>query len=215
MTIKAILFDMDGVLIDAKEWHYEALNRALDLFGIPISRHDHLTTYDGLPTRKKLEMLSLEKGLPRELHEFINELKQQYTMEIVHTRCKPRFVHQYALSSLKAKGYLLAVCSNSIRNSVVTMMRMAGLEPYLDIMISNEDVSNGKPSPEMYLKAMSHFNLEPHECLIVEDNENGIRAAKASGGHLLVVKEVDETNFQNIQARIVEIEHESKERGAK
>jgi HAD superfamily hydrolase (TIGR01509 family) len=160
-------------------------------------------------------MLSHEKGLPKELHEFINELKQQYTMDIVHARCKPRFVHEYALSSLKAMGYLLAVCSNSIRNSVVTMMRKAGLESYLDIMISNEDVSNGKPDPEMYLKAMSHFNLEPNECLIVEDNENGIRAAKASGGHLLVVREVNDTNLRNILARISEIEREDNERGAK
>ena len=72
--IKAIIFDMDGVLIDAKEWHYEALNRALSLFGLSISRYDHLTTYDGLPTKKKLEMLSLERDLPRELHSFINEM---------------------------------------------------------------------------------------------------------------------------------------------
>jgi beta-phosphoglucomutase len=215
MTIKAILFDMDGVLIEAKEWHYESLNRALELFGIPISRHDHLTAFDGLPTRKKLEMLSLEKGLPKELHEFINELKQQYTMDIVHARCKPRFVHQYALSSLKAKGYLLAVCSNSVRSSVVTMMHKAGLDSFLDIMVSNEDVSNGKPNPEMYLKAMSHLGLQPHECLIVEDNENGIRAARASGGHLLVVKEVDDTNLQNIQARIMEVEREIDDRGMK
>ena len=60
--IKAIVFDMDGVLIEAKDWHYEALNRALRLFGYEISRYDHLVTYDGLPTSKKLEMLSLEKG---------------------------------------------------------------------------------------------------------------------------------------------------------
>ncbi len=210
MSIKAILFDMDGVLIEAKEWHYEALNKALELFGMPISRHDHLTTFDGLPTRKKLEMLSLEKGLPKELHEFINEMKQQYTMDLVHTSCKPRFAHQYALSSLKAQGYRLAVCSNSIRNTVVTMMQKAGLDSYLDVMISNEDVSKGKPDPEMYLKAMAHFNLSPHECLIVEDNENGIRAAKASGGHLLVVREVDDTNLHSIHARIAEVERENK-----
>jgi len=206
MTIKAVLFDMDGVLIEAKEWHYESLNRALELFGMPISRHDHITTFDGLPTRKKLEMLSAEKGLPKELHEFINELKQQYTMDIVHTRCKPTFIHQYALSKLKANGYLLGVCSNSVRNSVSTMMQKAGLRPYLDIMISNEDVSSGKPNPEMYTKAIEQFNLKPHECLIIEDNENGIRAAKAAGAHLLVVREVDETNLQNIQTRIMEIE---------
>lgn len=214
MTIKAILFDMDGVLIEAKEWHYESLNKALDLFGMPISRHDHLTTFDGLPTRKKLEMLSLEKGLPKELHEFINEMKQQYTMDIVHLQCKPRFVHEFALSSLKARGYRMAVCSNSVRGTVVTMMRKAGLDAYLDIMISNEDVTKGKPDPEMYLKAMAQLALEPQECLIVEDNENGIRAAKASGAHLLVVKEVSDTNLQNILARIGEIENSMAEGGA-
>ena len=82
--IKAVIFDMDGVLIEAKEWHYEALNRALQLFGYEISRLDHLTTYDGLPTKKKLEMLSIENDLPRNLHSFINEMKQLYTVEMVY-----------------------------------------------------------------------------------------------------------------------------------
>lgn len=211
MTIKAILFDMDGVLIEAKDWHYEALNRALDLFGMPISRFDHLTTFDGLPTRKKLEMLSLERGLPRELHEFINEMKQHYTMELVHTRCIPRFLHEYALSSLKTLGYKLAVCSNSVRNTVETMMEKAGLRTYLDYIVSNEDVGNGKPDPEMYLKAMAHFGYHPHECLIVEDNENGIKAARASGGHLLVVEDVDGTSLENILEAMREIEGKRQE----
>lgn len=206
MTIKAVLFDMDGVLIDAKEWHYESLNRALDLFGMPISRFDHLTTFDGLPTRKKLEMLSLDRGLPPQLHEFINEMKQRYTMEIVHTQCKPKFIHEYALSSLRSMGYGLAVCSNSVRASVETMMHRAGLDKYLDLMVSNEDVSKGKPDPEMYLRAISHFSLKPDECLIVEDNENGIMAAKASGGHLLVVRDVSDTNLSNISKKIHEID---------
>lgn len=206
MTIKAILFDMDGVLIDAKEWHYEALNRALDLFGMPISRLDHLTTFDGLPTRKKLEMLSLERGLPRELHEFINEMKQRYTMEIIHTRCNPRFSHEYALSKLKHLGYRMAVCSNSIRKTVETMLFKADLLQYLNLLVSNEDVIKGKPDPEMYIKAITHFNLAPKECLILEDNENGIRAARASGAHVLVVRTVADTNFDNIQRRIAEID---------
>ncbi len=210
MKIKAILFDMDGVLIDARDWHYEALNKALELFGMPISRYDHLTTFDGLPTRRKLDMLTLERGLPRELHDLLNELKQQYTMEMVHVQCKPRFNHEYALSMLKAAGYQLAVCSNSIRNTVEAMMRKACLEPYLDLMISNEDVSRGKPDPEIYLKAMVHFGLEPEECLVVEDNENGIRAARAAGAHLMVVRSVDEVNLSNIQSHLEEIEGEHK-----
>jgi HAD superfamily hydrolase (TIGR01509 family) len=209
MTIKAILFDMDGVLIEAKEWHYEALNRALSLFGMPISRLDHLTSFDGLPTLKKLEFLTLERGLPVELHSFINEMKQKYTMEIVHTCCKPLFTHQFALSNLRARGYKMAVCSNSVRKSVETMMCRAALSEYLDLMVSNEDVKAGKPDPEMYLKAMEQFRLSPHECLIIEDNENGIKAAKAAGGHLLIVKEVDEVNLVNILKHIKEFESEA------
>ena len=103
-------------------------------------------------TRKELEMLSIERGLPKELHEFINEMKQQYTMDLIQTQCKPRFVHEYALSSLRAMGYKMAVCSNSIRQTVVSMMEKASLSPYLDLLISNEDVKSGKPDPEMYLR---------------------------------------------------------------
>jgi len=200
--IKAVIFDMDGVLIEAKEWHYDALNRALQLFGYEINRIDHLTTYDGLPTKKKLEMLSLQHDLPRGLHSFINEMKQQYTTELVQALCKPRFVNELALSKLKAQGYKLAVASNSIRMSVELMMNKSGLTKYLDRMLSNEDVVEAKPSPEIYLKAMSLLGCEPEECLIVEDNENGIRAARASGAHVLVVKDVHETNYANISAAI-------------
>ena len=86
------------------------------------------------------------------------------------------------------------------------MMDYAGLTEYIDLMISNQDVSSGKPDPEMYLKAMAHFNLQPEECLIIEDNDNGIKAAKASGGHLQVVRHVAEVNLENILNRIEEIE---------
>jgi beta-phosphoglucomutase len=204
--IKAVLFDMDGVLIEAKEWHYEALNRALDLFGMPISRYDHETTFDGIPTSKKLEILSVERGLPRELHKFLNEMKQRYTTEMVHTLCRPRFAQEQALSTLKARGYKMSVCSNSIRATVELMMEKANLLQYLDLLVSNEDVSKPKPDPEMYCKAMAHFKLRPDECLVVEDNENGIKAAKASGAHLLVVRDVSQTTIGNIMGRIRELD---------
>ncbi|KJJ97121.1 HAD family hydrolase [Pseudomonas sp. BGr12] len=210
--IKAVIFDMDGVLIEAKDWHYEALNKALNLFGHTISRHDHLTTYDGLPTSRKLNMLSVEHDLPVELHNFINEMKQAYTMEIVYSQCKPTFNHQYALSSLKNRGYKLAVASNSIRNTVEVMMDKARLDQYLDLKLSNEDVKSPKPAPDIYTKAIQSFGLSPDECLIVEDNENGIRAARASGAHVLVVEDVADVNLDNITRRIEQIEAQRQER---
>lgn len=205
-TIKAVLFDMDGVLIEAKDWHYEALNKALALFGYEITRTEHLSGYDGLPTRTKLKKLTIEKGLPEKLHDFINEMKQQYTVEIIHNQCRPRFNHEFALSKLKADGYRIVVCSNSIRMTIEMMMDYAKLSRYLDFIISNQDVKNTKPDPEIYLLAMEKMKLTPEECLICEDNENGIEAAIASGGHLLAVKTVDDVNYDNIKARIDEIE---------
>lgn len=204
--IKAIIFDMDGVLIDAKDWHYEALNQALELFGFSISRYDHLVTYDGLPTKKKLEMLSMERGLPTGLHEFINKMKQSYTMEHVFMKCKPLFEHQFALSKLKNEGYKLALCSNSVRITIDMMLEKADLLKYLDFTMSNQDVVKSKPDPEIYNKAIARFGLKPDECLIVEDNQNGIKAAIDSGANVLKVKDVHDVTYDKIINRIKEIE---------
>jgi len=209
MKIKAIIFDMDGVLIEAKEWHYEALNRALNLFGMEISRYEHLTIFDGLPTKNKLKILSLEHNLPENLHSFINKMKQQYTMDIVHTSCKPRFIHEYALSKLKNEGYKLALCSNSIKHTIEVMLEKAALLEYLDFFLSNEDVNKAKPDPEIYTKAIQKLGLNPKEVMIVEDNFNGIKAAKASGANVMEVDSVEEVNFYNIKKSIEKFQKEA------
>jgi beta-phosphoglucomutase len=200
--IKAIIFDMDGVLIEAKDWHYKSLNKALGLFGLEISRYEHLVTYDGLLTRKKLKMLSLERGLPKGLHQFINDMKQQYTMEIVCSKCKPRFYHEYALSKLKREGYKMAVCSNSIKKTIEFMLEKASILYYFNFYLSNQDVKNPKPDPEIYIKAIEKLGLTPKECIIVEDNEKGIKAAKASGANVMVVDSVEDVNYENIKKHI-------------
>lgn len=206
--IKAVLFDMDGVLIDAKDWHYEALNKALGLFGLEISRYDHLTTFDGLPTKVKLNMLSKRYYLPEELHSFVNDVKQSYTAELVYQRCHPMFHHEYALSRLKKQGYIIAVCSNSKKKTIELMMDRAELSKYLDLIVSNEDVKKAKPDPEMYITAINKLGLKADECLIVEDNPNGIQAAKASGGNVLEVATVFDVNYENIMRRIGECEND-------
>lgn len=196
--IKALLFDMDGVLIDAKDWHYEALNKALGLFGLSISRFDHLHTFDGLPTKVKLQMLSEQYYLPEKLHPFINRVKQSYTQELIATRCRPMYHHEYALSHFHDAGYKIAVCSNSIRSTIVSMMEHAALMPYIDLIVSNEDVKKAKPDPEIYQTAMAKFGLKPEECLVVEDNPHGVQAGLASGAHVLKVATVFDVNYVNI-----------------
>ena len=207
IKIKAVIFDMDGVLIDAKDWHYEALNKALRIFGLEINRYDHLVTFDGLSTNQKLKMISKTHVLPESLHSFINEMKQQYTMDITHALCKPTFNQQFALSKLSQDGYKLAVASNSIKNTIKVMMEKSNLMEYLDFYLSNQDVKSGKPDPEIYQLAIKKLNLNPSECLIVEDNENGIKAAIASGANVLKVESVDDVTYENIKAFIAETEN--------
>lgn len=200
--IRAVVFDMDGVLIEAKDWHYEALNRALALLGYEISRYDHLSTYDGLPTRRKLEMLSIERGLPRGLHAFINELKQRYTLQIVHADCKPVFQHEFALSKLQSDGLALGVASNSVRESVELMMERSNLRPYLDVLLSNEDVTRAKPHPEIFELAMERLGVDPSQTLIVEDHPKGVEAATAAGAHVMVVGSPEDVRYDRIVERI-------------
>ena len=196
--IKAVIFDMDGVLIDAKDWHYDALNQALEIFGAKIELTEHLSTFDGLPTKRKLELLSGSGRIPFKLHDLISELKQKYTEQLTNINCKPNFLHQYALSKLKEEGYLLAVASNSVMSSIKNMMRLSLLENYFNFFLSNEDVIKPKPDPEIYLKAINKLGLKSEEVVIVEDNINGIQAAKASGGNVLEVKNTEEVNYKNI-----------------
>ncbi len=206
MKIKAILFDLDGVLVDATEWHYEALNRALGLFGYGISRYEHLTTYNGLPTRKKLEMLSIEKGLPRGLHAMLNRIKQKYTQEEILTRCTPIFEKEFMLNRLKREGYLMAVCSNSVRDSVSLMLHASGIRELFDVIVSNEDVSRPKPDPEMYLQACERLGVVPEETVMVEDAGYGVEAARRAGGQVCVVSGFTEVDYYRIREFINEVE---------
>ena len=193
---------MDGVLIDAREWHYEALNHALAPFGLEIDRDAHLATYDGLPTRTKLEMLTKSRGLPRNLHGFVNKMKQKYTVDMVRQHCHPVFQHQYALSQLKAAGYRIAVCSNSIRQSLELMMQRAGLDRFIDVMLSNEDVTKAQARSGDVSDGHVQARARADQCIIVEDNEHGVRAAKASGARVLVVSNPDDVTYERIVSAI-------------
>ncbi|QKN79787.1 HAD family hydrolase [Scandinavium goeteborgense] len=208
--IRAVIFDMDGVLIDAKEWHFSAMNQALSLFGLTISEHDHKEEFDGLPTWEKLNRLSERYGLPYSLHHFINEMKQIYTKQLIYQNCWPVFHHQHALSQLVKEGYRIAVASNSISESIETMLGRANLLPYLDFYLSNEDVTRGKPDPEIYLKAMQRLELKPSECVVVEDNPHGIAAANAAGAHVLCVEDPSDVTFDRIKKFITFCENTHK-----
>ena len=205
--IKAIIFDMDGVLVDAKEWHYESLNSALSYFDFsPISRKDHLEVYDGLPTKEKLKIHPDTMTLDEEFLGRINKLKQECLAKIIEDKCTSSLLHHRARQELKKEGYKLAVCSNAIKQSVENLLSKTGLLQYVDFFLSNQDVECPKPHPEIYLKAIKKLGVRPESILICEDNIKGITAAKESGSNVLKIGTVHDVTYENIKHTIKKIE---------
>lgn len=182
---------MDGVLVDARDWHYQSLNEALELFGYSINYNEHLEKFDGLPTSVKLDMLSKTRNLPVGLHPIINACKQEITLKYVANYCHPKPNILAIISNFKNQEIKIGLATNSIKRTTLAMMEKSGLLHYFDQIVTNEDVTNAKPNPEIYVKAAQLLGLNPRECLVFEDNPKGISAAQAAGCDVYQVKEPD------------------------
>jgi len=200
---KLIIFDLDGVLVSTKDLHYEALNSALNEVDSKyvISRQDHLKTFDGLKSSEKLDMLTKDRGLPQELHSQIWNRKQELTIQQLQYIKPDQFI-KMTFKELRRRGYKLACCSNAIRRSVLTILSKLDLIEELDLIISNEDVKQGKPHPEMYWKAMSIMGVLPEETLIIEDSPAGLLAASRSRADVLRVDTPKDVNIKNIAEKL-------------
>ncbi|MFQ5531723.1 MAG: HAD-IA family hydrolase [Candidatus Nanoarchaeia archaeon] len=202
--IKAVIFDLDGVLLDSRELHYEALNNALARHNHNITREEHLSTYDGLSTKKKLAMLTEKKGLSSDLYEDIWKAKQEETIKIIK-QMTPDYRIIDVLSLLEKDGYKIVVCSNSIRETTKLMLLKKGFLEHIEFFLSNQDVIVPKPSPEMYLRTMIQLQVSPEECLIVEDSHIGRKSAIASGAHLFPVENSSGVIYGKIKEAIDKI----------
>ena len=191
--IKCVLFDLDGVLVDACDWHYESLNRALDnVAGFTISKTDHESTYNGLPTRTKLAMLVDSGHLDETQTSRIWELKQEYTVDVIQEKAGIDVTKVLLHKSLQDRRLQIGCVTNSIRKTAELMLKNTGQLDMLDLLVTNEDVNKPKPSPEGYQKALAYFNLRPEEVLIFEDSEKGMHAAIESGAFVVQVQNATE-----------------------
>lgn len=203
--MKLIIFDLDGVLVDTKELHYSSLNKALSEVDDKyiISMDEHYKKYDGLPTKRKLDMLTKNKGLPKELHDEINNNKQILTFDLIRSNIKydDRLVN--ILKKLKEEKYLIYCASNSIRETVKLLLYKTGLIEYVDYYLSNDDVKNSKPNSEIYLKCMIHAGVNPKDTLVIEDSPRGIESANNSGANVLIVKNPDDVTYEKIKNKLM------------
>jgi HAD superfamily hydrolase (TIGR01509 family) len=211
--IKLIIFDLDGVLIASKGWHFSSLNSALAKQGNQyiISEEDHLAKFDGLPTTSKLEILHQERNLPREFFDLIWKDKQEAVLELIQETVKedPRLIE--IMAQLKTQGFQLAVCSNSIRLSLNLVLHRLGIRPFFDFVYSNDyynfklsfpTTSKPKPSPFMYMYACMECGVKPSETLVLEDSPIGRESALEAGCCLCPVENPNAVTLGLIQRYI-------------
>lgn len=180
--IKAILFDLDGVLVDAVNLHQKAFLEAVKPYK-EIDEKYHMENLNGLPTKKKLEKL----GFYRDMIEKINSEKQEITFKLIPKTIKPIKEVVEVVEEVKKMGIPFAVCSNSIRKSTELLVEAGGIQG-AEFLISNQEVVNPKPHPEMYLKAIQRLGLNKEEILIVEDSPVGLEAARVTGANVCQIE---------------------------
>jgi len=193
--IKLIIFDMDGVLVDIKDMHFNTLNHAISCYApsMAISYQDHISRYDGLKTFDKLKLLTIEKGLEEHLHNKIWKLKQEKTLEYIKD-IKTNDIIKETLKQLKDQGFILCVASNSIRDTVQSILLSTGYMDYIDFFYSNDDVLLAKPNAEIYLRCMIKAGVSPKETIILEDSPTGILGANMTGAHIVQIKNSKDIN---------------------
>jgi beta-phosphoglucomutase len=175
--ISAVLFDLDGVLVDACDWHFVALNKALrEEIGTEISRKDHESKYNGLPTKVKLKML----GLDDEKSKRVWDRKQKLTLGIIRKNACPSFDKIYLHDKLKEQSIKIGCVTNSIRETTEAMLKSTSQYEFMDLIITNEDVEKNKPHPDCYNLAVEKLGVDPQKVLIIEDSDKGFEAASGS-----------------------------------
>ena len=195
--IKLVIFDLDGVLIDACEWHRVALNEALKkVCNYEISLMDHYEFYNGLPTKVKLQKLSDQGILSESKHKEVNDLKQQKTIAIIENTAEERKEKIELLNWLKSRSINVACFTNSIRETADLMLKKTGIYDLLELTITNQDVENPKPDPEGYIKVLKYFNCDPRNAIIVEDSPKGLKAAYGAGCKVFRVEDATDVNIQ-------------------
>lgn len=194
--IRNIIFDLDGVLFDGCDFHAETFITALKMVvpDIEMNRDYHDKYLNALPTRNKLKAL----GLDADTSERIYILKQELTAKNIGAYIKHDTKLQDMCTELIARKYRLFCVSNSIRQTIEVCLQGMGIIDYFEAIISNQDTTEAKPSPEPYLTLYRRCILEPKECLIVEDSPHGIESATKSGANVLPVRDCNDVTLELI-----------------
>lgn len=177
--ISAIIFDMDGVIIDSEPVQMKAMNIAISDYNVQIDEAEWELAA-GRRTRDTIEYLTKKYKITESIENLI-EKKNRIYRNLIATDIVMMPDISFVLESLKNSGYLLSIASSSVADDIYLVLNNFSLTQYFDAIVSGDQVKNGKPAPDIFLKAIDKLNTSNVNSVVVEDTFFGVQAAKAAG----------------------------------
>jgi HAD superfamily hydrolase (TIGR01509 family) len=178
--IKAVIFDMDGLMIDSEPIHYQAYSRVLHDLGKKYPLEDNNRLYIGLSDSEQAKDMVVRYALPLSPEELV-EKKQKEFKQIIQTAIIPKPGLMQLLEDLKSNQYKMAIASSSRKDVIELVIKSLKISHFISAYCSAEDVQNAKPAPDLFLLAADKLQVKPQECLVLEDSPRGIEAASKAG----------------------------------
>ncbi len=201
LKFDAFIFDFDGVILDSEPIHYEACCHALKRIGLFLPYQEYQNEYIGLSDKEMFPRLLHHKGFKlslNDIHHLIIEKVDHYNHLIDSYEYLPIVSNvDIVIEAIAKKGKKIAICSGSTKREIsntLNRLKQGSLQPYFNIIVTSEDVLQGKPSPEGYLLTAKRLDVLPHQCLVIEDTPTGIKAGKDAGMTVVAVQTTYDRN---------------------
>ena len=179
--IKAIIFDMDGVLVDSEPFHIEIEKQQFLMNQLSITNEEH-HRYMGVATNVMWEQIAERHSLNVSVEELTEQNRIEsirFFTEVKEIPVMPGLID--LLEKLQQKKYPMAVASSSFPEIIELILERTGIRKYFQVVVSSQEAGKSKPEPDVFLLAARKLKVMPDECLVVEDSKNGIKAAQAAG----------------------------------
>jgi beta-phosphoglucomutase family hydrolase len=178
--VKAVIFDMDGVIIDSEPFHWEVNKRIFTSLGIDVSEEEYCR-YIGVSNTNMWTSIRRGHGLGQSVEELVQMQVNGNIDFMKRERVDPVEGVIDLIAGLKYAGLLLGIASSSPYRIIEMVLEKFNLRGFFDGMVSGEDFKNGKPAPDIFLAAAEMLKVSPEQCVVIEDATHGVEAAKAAG----------------------------------
>ena len=180
--LKAVIFDMDGVIIDSEPTHMKLENEIYKKLGIDVTGEEHLS-FVGSTSRYMWETLKNKYKFSETVEELIEYERNKYFKYLNSVECEIKLIEgvKELIEDLYKNGVNLAIASSSPLNVIEAIAKKFQIEEYFEVFVTGDYVKKSKPEPDIFIFASEKLGVSPEDCVVIEDSHNGVRAAKKAG----------------------------------